>query len=128
MTATIASLMSKDVSCVDMDDTIESVETLMNERKLRWVPVTGSNGKALGVISASDLVRFHADRRDAASTSAWQICTYKPVSVPIDTPLGEVARTMVENDVHHVVVMDGSDIRGVVSSLDFVRRFVASEC
>lgn len=127
MTTTIASLMTKEVTCVGMDDTIEAVEAVMKEHKLRWVPVTGPDGAALGVISMSDLVRFHADRRDAAATCAWQVCSYKPISVPIDTPVGEVARSMIENGVHHVVVLDGGSVRGVVSSLDFVRRFVSDD-
>jgi len=35
-----------------------------------------------------------------------------------------VARLMIKNKVHHVVVTDSEDIAGVVSSLDFVRTFV----
>ena len=44
--------------------------------------------------------------------------------VRVDAPLGEVARLMVESNIHHVVVTDGNDIQGVVSSFDFVRTFM----
>lgn len=125
MKPTIASLMSKDVCCVNMDDTVESVEARMNERRLHWVPVVESNGTAMGVISASDILRFHASKRDPSAINAWQICSYKPVSVPIDAALDEVARTMVDKNVHHVVVVEGGSIRGVVSSMDFVRSYIA---
>ncbi|MDB5843173.1 MAG: putative signal-transduction protein with domain, partial [Polaromonas sp.] len=48
----------------------------------------------------------------------------KPISVPPDASVAEVARLMVEAGIHHVVVRDGSAIRGVVSSMDFVRTFM----
>ena len=41
-----------------------------------------------------------------------------------DAPLSEVARLMLESTIHPVVVTDGSNIRGMVSSFDFVRIFM----
>ena len=49
-----------------------------------------------GVISAADLMQFNAQGRGPTSVRAWQLCTYKPISVGPDTPMGEVARLMVE--------------------------------
>lgn len=77
----------------------------------------------IGVISASDLTQFHAQERDAKAVRAWQLCSYKPLVVDANAPAADVARQMVERHVHHVVVMRADDIAGVVSSLDFVRRF-----
>ena len=78
---------------------------------------------AIGVISAADLMQFNAQGRDPTSVRAWQLCTYKPISVAPDTPTSEVARLMVEHDIHHVIVSDSSGMVGVVSSMDFVRTF-----
>jgi CBS domain-containing protein len=55
---------------------------------------------------------------------AWSICTYKPISVAPGTSVSEVARLMLNQKVHHVVVADGDRLVGVVSSLDFVRQLV----
>ena len=79
---------------------------------------------AIGVVSGADLLKFHAQGRDPLAVPAWQLCSYKPISVGIDTPVHEVARLMVDRHVHHVVVTEGSSVVGVVSSLDFVRTFV----
>jgi signal-transduction protein with cAMP-binding, CBS, and nucleotidyltransferase domain len=78
----------------------------------------------VGVISASDLLQFHAQERDSDKTRAWQLCTYKPISVDEATPLRDVARAMVAQGIHHVVVTGPEGLVGVVSSLDFVRTFV----
>lgn len=69
-------------------------------------------------------MQFHALKGDATKTQAWQLCTYKPICVTPDTAVVEVARKMVENKIHHVVVTEGGTISGVVSSLDFVKTFL----
>jgi predicted transcriptional regulator len=117
----VSSLMQRKVWSIDLDASIAEVERLFSERRLSWAPVLESNVTAIGVISAADLMQFNAQGRDPTSVRAWQLCTYKPISVAPDTPIREVARLMVEHDIHHVIVGDGSGMVGVVSSMDFMR-------
>ena len=124
MSQPISSFMERQVWTADMDDTIEQVEGLFARQGLSWAPVLESKRTIMGVISASDLLQFHAQGRDPTAMRAWQLCSYKPINVSPDTPVSEVARLMIKNKVHHVVVTDSEDIAGVVSSLDFVRTFV----
>lgn len=122
----ISSLMQPQVRSVSMDDTVQAVEALMLREGLVWVPVLeGDTATVVGVISAYDLLKLRAEGRDAAALAAWQLCTYKPLSVAPDTPVEEVAALMLQRQVHHVMVMRGSAMEGVVSSLDFVKAFVA---
>lgn len=123
MSATIALLMQTHVQTVAMDDTVAQVEALLAAERRSWVPVTEGNGTVIGVISASDVLQFHAQQRDAHAVYAWQLCTYKPVVVEPQAALADVAAQMVERHIHHVVVAEGGQLRGVVSSLDFVARF-----
>lgn len=125
MSQAISSLMQREVCSVGPDDTVQAVEAQMVARGLSWVPVVDANGVVLGVISSVDLLRLQVEGKEAAKICAWQICTYKPITVRPDTPVSEVARLMVETNVHHVVVTEGADIKGVVSSFDFVRTFMA---
>lgn len=120
----ISSMMQRRILSVDVDDTVQRVEAFMAGEGLSWVPVLASPGSLLGVISAGDLLRFHAAGKEAAAVCAWQLCTYKPIAVSPDTPVEAVAALMVENKLHHVVVMQGERFEGVVSSLDFVKAFV----
>lgn len=121
----ISSMMQRKVWTADIDDSVESVERLLADQGLSWVPVQESGGAIVGVVSAADLLQFHAHKRDAASVCAWQLCTYKPVAVAPDTDAGAVARLMVARGIHHVVVVEQDVLLGVVSSLDFVRRFAS---
>ncbi|WP_397410614.1 cyclic nucleotide-binding/CBS domain-containing protein [Polaromonas sp.] len=124
MSQTIASLMNREVTLVGPDDTLQAVEAKLVAKGLSWVPVVDASGVVMGVISSADLLRAHAEGKTAPKVSAWQLCTYKPVTVHPDATLAEVARLMTEGHIHHVVVAEGNTIRGVVSSLDFVRTFV----
>ena len=123
MSATIAMLMQPHVRTVAMDFTVAQVEALLAGERRSWVPVIEDNGVVIGVISASDVLQFHAQQRNAQATQAWQLCTYKPLVVEPQAALADVAAQMVERHIHHVVVAERGQLRGVVSSLDFVDRF-----
>ena len=124
MSGMVSSLMQRRVRTIGMDETVAEVERLFVRERLSWAPVINS-GQAVGVISATDLLRFHATGQDAAHIGAWQLCTYKPITVAPDTTLEELARLMIAQGIHHVVVKDAEEIVGVVSSLDFVRTFIS---
>ena len=94
MSEIVSSLMQRRVRTIDMDDTVPTVERMFARERLSWAPVTNSAGQVIGVISATDLLRFHATRQDAAPIKAWQLCTYKPITVAPDTTLEELARTL----------------------------------
>jgi signal-transduction protein with cAMP-binding, CBS, and nucleotidyltransferase domain len=120
----IASMMTKCVWTADSEDTVERVEELLSSHRISSVPVVDSQGVIFGIISASDLVRFHAAQKNPKAVRAWEIGTHKPIEVGPTALTGEVARLMVENRIHHVVVSENRAIVGMVSSLDFVEQYV----
>lgn len=125
MNPTLSSLMHRPVFSVGPDDTAQEIEEELVARKLSWAPVVEPGGNILGVISSADLLRCHAEGKQPSKVHAWQLCTFKPLTVTLDTPLCDVARMMIDTNIHHVVVTKGSELKGVVSSMDFVRTFLA---
>jgi len=117
----ISKLMEACVQTIGADDTVQTVEAFLTAHHLHWAPVVGDGGELLGVISDVDLVRFHLEARDPLATAAWQLCTYKPLTVSPGATVSEVARLMVAHRIHHVVVAEGHALCGVVSSLDLVK-------
>lgn len=124
MERAISSIMHRTVSPVSMDDTVEQVEALMQSKRVSSAPVYDTEGAILGIITATDLLKFHAGEKDAKAVKAWEICTYRPVEVTPDTPITEVASLMLTHKIHHVVVMENEVMKGIVSSLDFVQLFL----
>ena len=122
----IASLMTRSVVTVDIDDTVENVERVLREGAFAFVPVLGRQGECFGVISASDIVQFHSRQENPKLRRAWEICTHQVIEVPPDTPMQKVARLMLDKHVHHVVVTDAGRVAGVLSSLDLIDHFVVT--
>jgi CBS domain-containing protein len=123
MSATISSLMNRQVHVIDMDDTVAQVETLFAREGLTWAPVVQGKHALLGVVSAADLLQFHTRQQDAHAVRAGQLCAGKPITVPQDALVSDVARLMVARNIHHVVVISSTGIAGLVSSMDFVQIF-----
>ncbi|MCK9531032.1 MAG: CBS domain-containing protein [Gammaproteobacteria bacterium] len=122
----IASLMTRSVVTVDIDDTVESIERVLREGAFAFAPVLGRQGECFGVISASDIVQFHSRQENTKLRRAWEICTHQVIEVPPNTPLQKVARLMLDKHVHHVVVTEAGRVTGVLSSLDLIDHFVVT--
>jgi CBS domain-containing protein len=116
--------MAKTVWTVALEDTAEKVENLLNRRSLSAVPVVDENGGVFGIISSGDMLHLHAAKKNPKAIRAWELCTYKPIAVRPDTSIGEVAKLMIKNKIHHVPVTENGKLCGIVSALDFVERFV----
>lgn len=124
MNQPISTMMQRHVWSVDIDDTVQQVEDFFAEHGLSWAPVLEGAGTFIGVISTADTLQFHARHADPSSTRAWQLCSYRPICVEAGTPVADVARAMLTQGIHHVVVTQDGNPVGVVSSMDFVRKFV----
>jgi CBS domain-containing protein len=117
----ISTIMHQAVKIINLDDTVAEVETLLNKEGLTWAPVIDETGQVIGVISSTDLLRFHRRERDPINTKAWQMSSYRPICAGPSDTISDVARQMLDKQVHHVAVVDNGRLCGVVSSLDFVR-------
>jgi CBS domain-containing protein len=114
----ISALMERNMTTVDVDDAVAKVEEVLNSHNLTCEPVLDSNGRCFGVISSSDLVRFYALHKNLKAERAREVCTHKVIEVCPDTSVEEAADLMVENKIHHIIVMENKVIKGIVSSVD----------
>lgn len=57
----IGDVMSDEPSCCGPDDEIEHVETIMEERQVRRVPVVDDQGAVIGMISQADIARHRGE-------------------------------------------------------------------
>jgi CBS domain-containing protein len=123
---TVAEVMRRGVVGCAPDTPLTEVARLMSDHRIHCVVVGGlsedRHGTRLvwGVVSDLDLARAVAT--DTAAT-AGQIAATEPVTASPGDMLEDVARTMGEHDVAHLVVVDDQDLEpiGVVSTLDVAR-------
>ena len=122
----ITSLIGESVITVELNDTVETVEKVLDSNQLSCVPVINAQGECFGVISAPDLVHFHNARKNPIAERAWEMCTHKTIEVSPDISVKEAAALMVKNSIHHLVVIEDGSIKGIVSSIDIIRGAVFS--
>lgn len=118
----ISSMMAKTLVCVSSEDSLEAVESILARRRVSAVPVLDCDGRLFGILTATDIMRLHCERKNFRAVRAWEACTYKPLEVSPDTPAREVAALMVKHRMHHVLVTENGELRGLVSAYDFVEQ------
>ena len=141
-----ADVMQHELVTVQASDPIREVERVLAGARVSGSPVLDENGRVIGVISSTDLVGHRADDDhveafvsreidddgeatetvafdgpDDSATSACDLMTPEVASVQAAASLREVARTMVERQVHRVLVNDGDRLVGLVSTMDVLR-------
>jgi CBS domain-containing protein len=143
-------IMTRDIVTVAQTATLRELAALLREHQISGVPVVDARGRITGVVSASDVLGVVGDSAAVAPETAspefyvhgWEDklnpdelrqlhiedeglsvgdimnpCVY---SVAADAPLPEVAHLMVEARVHRLLVEQGEELVGIVSTLDLL--------
>ena len=143
-------MMARDVVTTTPEASLREALDLMAENHVSGLPVLDRKDRCVGVVSASDILAIeqeHASHDDEslgsyfdADSHRWEhvrlahdderledvavedVMTRELVSVRPHAPMSEVARVMLENEVHRVLVVDHAQfLHGIVSALDFVQ-------
>jgi CBS domain-containing protein len=121
----VAELMSVDPVTIGADEPAQAAEHLMAERRVSGLPVVDREGRLVGVVSQTDIVRAHASGQSLAmwpGLAVRHLMTAPAIIVRVDESLVDAARRMEDRHVHRLVVVasDGQTPVGVVSTLDLV--------
>jgi signal-transduction protein with cAMP-binding, CBS, and nucleotidyltransferase domain len=125
MNVKIDDLMVHNVMATSPSQTIGRVKEVMRERGIHSMPVLDPEGRALGIVTTSDMLD---GAKDGAKVS--QIMTRDVHTVPRYGDPSDAAHLMRKHRIHHVLVTDEKKVVGVLSSFDLLqlieeRRFVA---
>lgn len=108
---------------VGPDASVLDVEHLMNEHRIRHVPVQ-KDGRVLGVVSERELHHLvHAALPDAdkARLRIRTLLRQEPYVVEMTTPMDEVADEMARRHVGSAVVVRHGKLAGIFSTVDACR-------
>jgi CBS domain-containing protein len=101
------------------DDSLEPIADRLQDKDVSALVILDGYRLA-GIITERDLVRAVADRRDLAGCTADEYMTVEPATVALETPLAEVARTLLAYGVRHLPVVVAGDVIGMVSARDLL--------
>ena len=111
---TVADLMNSNVVSVEPDASVaEAAGRMVSARVGSAVVLQGS--LLVGILTERDVLRVAAFGGDlgSAPVSAWM--TKDPQSATLDMSADEAARLMMRNGFRHLPVVEGRQIRGVIS-------------
>lgn len=145
----ISDIMTRDVVCVQAELSVESLTQLMLERGISGAPVVDARGRAIGVVSKTDLLRELHERGDTSQcehepprirrnrppdlhrgfhveelvhATAGEIMMPVAFTLSETAPISQAAALMAFEGVHRVPVLARSgEVVGIVSSLDVLR-------
>lgn len=133
---TVRDLMTEGVFAVGVEDNLETIRTLMEERNIRHAPVVGSDGVLLGLVTHRDLLRnslrSEALPPQAAAeamqiTTAGEIMTLNPATADPGLDIRQAARVMLDKKYGCLPVVEGARLVGIVTEADFVRFLAAGD-
>ena len=117
----VKDVMTSPAITVPENTTIDKTAQLMNSDKLGCIIVTSKDGKALGIITESDLVRrVLAKNLRPSKLTAKEVMSTPLITVDPDEMLTETARRMSKLNVRRFGVIYKGNLVGIISSRDIL--------
>ena len=127
MSLLASDVMIDDVVVVSESTPLKEVAKLFSERRITGAPVVNAAGELVGVISETDIIRKSTSIGAWSPSTAGQIMTKPPVAVAPDTTLQRVCELMFNRRIHRVVVAEGPQIRGIITTMDILRAIATAQ-
>ena len=148
-TRNVKDLMNPDIMTVADDMTTDALARYLTEREISGAPVVDSQGHIIGVVSMTDIGRNMAEPSDPESPRSTDF--YRDVAadltledlgqryveeravtvrdvmtpmihqVPVTASAAEAARVMIAQHIHRLVVTEGKEPVGIITSLDLLK-------
>ena len=140
-----ADVMTRDVVTVHPDDTLRHAAKLMLDRGVAGLPVVDVQGRLVGVVSETDLIRTDeaAEKRvgrwldiladgeelspeflsaiDRVNRPVGSVMNNRPITIGEHTPLREVAELISRDNIRRALVVTNGKLVGIVSRRDLVK-------
>ncbi|MBI4513211.1 MAG: CBS domain-containing protein, partial [Gemmatimonadetes bacterium] len=125
----VRDFMTREPVAVGPDTLLNAVGRLMIEKKLRAVPVVGSEGEVIGMVTDREIMEHFLPRLTGAGGAraledipVREVMTRSVLCVADDQSLPDVLALMVNRDVVRVPVVREGKIVGFLSRTDIIRK------
>ncbi len=119
-------LISTPAKCVKEQDSIQVAAQMMKDLGVGMLPICGKDDRLAGTITDRDIVINCV--AEGVATSSTKVADYaqgKPVTIGADDSVEEAIRTMQEQRVRRLPVIDGHELVGMLAQADIARYYDA---
>jgi CBS domain-containing protein len=145
----VSDVMSADVCTFTEDTHVDTAMSVLLNRRISGAPVLSRNGQPVGVVTIADLSKSRHARASrngyplfyqllddgspegiavldgvAASGRVYDVMSPFVLSIEARATLVQAANRMISEEVHRLLVMDETNLVGIVTSMDLLRGFV----
>ena len=110
-------IMTKDVIVLTPHMSISEAADLLMRYRIHGAPVVDEGRQLIGMISFMDLAAGRGE-------NVREVMAPDPVYASEDTPVEEIAATMLDQTVRRVPIVEGGRVIGMVSASDIIRVFL----
>lgn len=118
------SAMTEAVVTVGPEHTLKQAAERMSDHNVGSAIVNDPDGVGPGIVTERDILHAVAAGKNLDEELVEDHAAQEATVTSPDTDLDEAAAAMVRGGFRHIIVMDGTDIVGIVSMRDVVRRWV----
>jgi len=113
------------VYSIEADSTVLEAARLMMEHRIGALPVL-RNGELVGIFSERDIMnRVVAVGRFPGTTKVSEVMTANPKAVNVEETIENCLYLMREFGFRHLPIVDGKELKGLVSSRDILLRYIS---
>ncbi len=112
---------------VNSETTIENVLNDIDWSKISSVVVEDDDKNVIGIITEGDMIYAESIGVKKSDLKAWEVCSKKLIKIDPHETIRGAAELMLEHKVHHVLVMTGDFLEGIISSFDVMKEIFKHE-
>ena len=124
---TAKDVMQKPVIAATPRASLRDVASQLVANEFTGMPVVASDGRVVGVITESDIIRTVVQGKRLENLTASDVMTGPPIAVHVDAPLEEVMKHLEENRIVRVPVTNHDALVGIISRRDVIRAILEPE-
>ena len=148
-TKILQNIMTRDVVTTSVGATVHEALDLMISDRVSCLPALSASGKCVGMLSLQDLMGLASESEhmlsevgEDAFDRMWIVDVVRsqfgedrvealmsdpPIRIDLESTIEESAGLMLQHNIHHLPVIDGSErLVGLVSSMDLLRTITCT--
>ena len=116
--------LCRPVVTVDMDTLVDEVMNDVSWDNVSSAVVIDKDKKVIGIITEKDLVHINATGMNTEKLKVSDVCSKDIIKVSPEDSIVGAAHLMIDNQVHHVLIMVGDYVEGIISTLDVLEQLL----
>lgn len=144
-------LMTSPAITINPEATIKEAVQLMLDKRVHCLPVLDTANRLIGIITNTDFSvhsgklptrnpnlfyvlghltsgkEIEGEFRDSSTRKVSEVMNSSVDSVPLEATVEEIATTMLRHQIHHLPVVNGNEVIGIITPFDLMKLVLSDQ-